>query len=159
MHSLDDPKLRDLKIGVQLIGDDGANSPPAHALARRGLTQNIRGYSVIGDYSQPNPPAAIVRAVAENEVDVALVWGPLAGYFAKRQEVPLAVAPVASPDEGQLPFTFEIAMGVRHGNKELRDELNTILARKQPEIDRILDDFDVPRVPPKERSSAVASSK
>ena len=69
---------------MQLVGDDGANTPPAHALARRGIVDNVRGYTVYGDYSQPNPPARIVEAVAAATVDVAVVWGPLAGYFAAR---------------------------------------------------------------------------
>jgi mxaJ protein len=47
--SFDDPSLRKLKIGVQIIGDDGANAPPAHALTRRGIVQNVRGYTVYGD--------------------------------------------------------------------------------------------------------------
>ena len=59
-----------------------SNTPPAHALARRGIVANVRGYMLYGDYARPNPPAEIVRAVERGEVDVALVWGPLAGYFA-----------------------------------------------------------------------------
>ncbi len=85
VRSFDDPVLRKLKIGVQMVGDDGYNSPPAHALANRGIIDNIAGYSVYGDYSQPNPPARIVEAVARGDVDLAVVWGPLAGYFAPRQ--------------------------------------------------------------------------
>ena len=85
MTSLDDPALREAKVGVHLIGDDGFNTPPAHALSRRGIVENVRGYSIYGDYAKPNPPARIVEAVASGEIDVAVVWGPLAGYFAPRQ--------------------------------------------------------------------------
>ena len=77
--------LRTLRIGVQLIGDDGANSPPAHALSRRGIVRNLIGFSVYGDYRTDSPPSAIVTAVARGDVDVAAVWGPLAGYFAALQ--------------------------------------------------------------------------
>ena len=84
IRSFDDPALRTLKIGVQLIGDDFANTPPAHALANRGMAKNIVGFTVYGDYREPNPPARIVDAVARGDVDVAVVWGPLAGYFAKQ---------------------------------------------------------------------------
>ena len=80
--TLDDPRLKTLKIGVQMVGNDGINTPPAHALARRGIIDNVRGYMLYGDYAKPNPPAEIVRAVERGDVDVALVWGPLAGYFA-----------------------------------------------------------------------------
>ena len=84
LRSLDDERLKHLRIGVQIIGDDFANSPPAHALSARNIVRNVVGYSVLGDYSRPNPPARIVEAVAAGDVDVALVWGPLAGYFAPR---------------------------------------------------------------------------
>ena len=90
--SFDDPRLRTLKIGVQMIGDDCVNTPPAHALARRGIIDNVRGYMLYGDYAQPNPPAAIVEAVAAGDIDVAVVWGPLAGYFAAPAAHPLADA-------------------------------------------------------------------
>src|SRR4051794_16790009 len=92
--SFNDPRLRDLRIGVQLIGDDGANSPPVQALGRRGIVGHLIGYPVYGDYSVPNPPARIVEAVARGDIDVAVVWGPLAGYFAARQAVPLELTPV-----------------------------------------------------------------
>src|ERR1700761_2238598 len=62
--SFDDERLKSLTIGVQMIGDNAMNTPPAHSLARRGLTQNVRGYMLYGDYTKPNPPAAIVQAVA-----------------------------------------------------------------------------------------------
>jgi quinoprotein dehydrogenase-associated probable ABC transporter substrate-binding protein len=152
IHSLDDPALRKLKIGVQMIGNDGANTPPAHALANRGIIDNVIGYTVYGDYRDENPPARVVDAVGKGEVDLAIVWGPLGGYFARRHEVPLEVVPVSPAADPHLPFTFSIAMGVRKGDKELHDEVDAVLARKHDEIERILDDFGVPRVPdpPKE---------
>ncbi|MFL5478628.1 MAG: quinoprotein dehydrogenase-associated putative ABC transporter substrate-binding protein, partial [Gemmatimonadaceae bacterium] len=85
--SFDDPRLRKLRIGVQLIGDDATNTPPAHALSNRNIITNVRGYSVYGDYRQPNPPARLIDAVARGDVDVGVAWGPLAGYFAKRESV------------------------------------------------------------------------
>jgi mxaJ protein len=146
VRSFDDPALRRLRIGVQMIGDDFANAPPAHALAGRGMIDNVVGYSVYGDYSQPNPPARIVAAVAAGEVDLAVVWGPLAGYFAKRQPVPLDLVPVSPQiDLPFLPFVFDISMGVRRGDEALRDELNGILERRQAEIEAILDRYGVPR--------------
>ena len=79
IRSLDDEALRRVRVGVSIIGDDYANAPPAHALAQRGIVGNVVGFSVYGDYAQPNPPARIVEAVAAGDVDVAVVWGPLAG--------------------------------------------------------------------------------
>ncbi|HKH94071.1 MAG TPA: substrate-binding domain-containing protein [Gemmatimonadaceae bacterium] len=144
--SFDDPKLRRLRIGVQIIGDDFANSPPAEALSNRGMIKNVRGYTVLGDYHEPNPPSRIVRAVERGEVDVAVVWGPLAGYFARRSPVPLRVVPVSPEvDLPYLPFVFDIGMGVRHGETALRDSLDAIIVRRQRVIDRILADYGVPR--------------
>src|SRR5690242_3556652 len=145
--SFDDPQLKKLRVGVQLIGDDGINTPPAHALSNRGIIRNVKGYSVYSDYRQPNPPARIIDAVANGDVDVAVAWGPLAGYFAQRESVPLDVRPVSPQiDLPFLPFVFDISMGVRRGNDALREQLNAIIERRRGEIDRILADYAVPRV-------------
>lgn len=128
-----------------MIGDDYASSPPAHALAGRGMTRNVVGYSVYGDYSTESPTRRIVDAVAIGEVDLSAVWGPTAGYFAKKSSVPLAVTTFTPEiDLPFLPFVFDIAMAVRRDDAQLRDRLNAILERRQPEIDRILRDYGVP---------------
>jgi len=147
VRSFDDPVLKKLKIGVQIIGDDYANAPPAHAFARRGIVGNLIGYTVYGDYREDSPPARIVRAVAMKEVDLAVVWGPLAGYFAPRQPVPLEMTPVSPQiDLPFLPFVYDISMAVRRNDPQLQMELDGILQRKRPEIEAILDRFKVPRV-------------
>jgi mxaJ protein len=143
--SFDDPRLKTLRVGVQLIGDDYANTPPAQALTNRHIVRNVRGYTVIGNYLQPNPPSRIVRAVADGEVDVAVVWGPLAGYFGERSTPPLRVVPVSPEiDIPYLPFVFDMAMGVRRGDTALRDSLDAIILRRKPEIDAILKEYNVP---------------
>ena len=145
--SFDDARLRQLRVGVELIGDDGANSPPVHALGQRGIVGNLRGYPVYGDYTLANPPARIVEAVAAGQVDVAVVWGPLAGYFAKLQPIALRIEPVMPHvDLPMLPMIYEISMGVRRGDDTLRNEINAALAKHRPEIDAILAEYGVPRV-------------
>jgi quinoprotein dehydrogenase-associated probable ABC transporter substrate-binding protein len=148
LHSLDDPALRHLRIGVQMIGDDFANTPPAHALSRRGIIDNVRGYTVYGDYTQPNPPARIIDAVLQGDIDVALAWGPLAGYFARQHGDVLTVVPLPAFDRASAqPFAFAIAIGIRKSEPGLRDEVNAVLAREQPAIDAILARYGVPRLP------------
>jgi mxaJ protein len=148
VSSFDDAVLHDVKVGVQLVGDDGADTPPVHALTARGIVQNMRGYTLYGDYKEPNPPARIVEAVAKGEVDVAVAWGPLAGYFARRLRVPLAVVPVSPQfDLPFLPFVYDISMGVRRGDEDLRQRLDAFIERRRPEIERLLDDYGVPRAP------------
>jgi mxaJ protein len=144
--SLGDRTLRELRIGVQMIGDDFANTPPAHALSRRGIVDKVRGYPVYGNYAEANPAARIVRAVASGEIDLALVWGPPAGYFAALEEPPLVVTPLAAGAGDRLPFAFDIAMGVRKQDSALRDLLDEVLARRKDDIDRILAEYHVPRV-------------
>ena len=156
VRSLDDPILRDLKIGIQMIGNDGRNTPPAHALASRGIIDNVVGYTVYGDYAEDNPPARIIDAVVRGDVDIAIVWGPLGGYFAKKSDVPLEVKPVEPAADPHLPFTFSIALGVRKNDKPLRDELDAILARKRDEIEAILNEYQVPRVPDPPKQVAIA---
>jgi mxaJ protein len=145
--SLDDPRLRSSIVGVQMIGNDSMNSPPAHAVASRGITDNVRGFMIYGDYSRPNPPAAIVEAVARKQIDVALVWGPLAGYFAHRSPVPLRIEPVTPANDPPWQMTFDISMGVRRRNAALLAEVNGALAREQASIRRILEDYHVPLEP------------
>jgi mxaJ protein len=141
IKSLDDPILRRLKIGVHLIGDDYTNPPPVHELAKRGIVDNVVGYDTF--YSRENPPSKIIDAVASGEIDVAIVWGPAAGYFAKRQRVPLELVPVPS-GKGDLPFTFGISMGVRQGDEGLKVQLEKVLDKKQAGIRKILEDYGVP---------------
>lgn len=145
--SFDDPKLKNVKIGVQMIGNDGANTPPAHALTNRGIVANIVGYPVYGDYGTEAPSRAIVDAVARGDVDLAVVWGPQAGYFAKQEQVALDVVPVSPQiDVPFLPSVFDISMGVRRGGQPLRDQLDRVLERRRGDIARILDRYGVPRV-------------
>ena len=147
LGSLDDPRLRDLSIGVQMIGDDFSNTPPAHALAKRGLVANVVGYSVYGDYSRPHPLSAIVAAVDRGEIDAAVVWGPTAGYFARTSEHRLVLTPVSPrADAPSLPFVFSISMGVRRDDRSLQAELDDFIVRRRVDIDRILDAYGVPRV-------------
>jgi mxaJ protein len=147
LRSLDDERLKNLRIGVQMIGDDFSNSPPAHALSARGIVRNVVGYSVLGDYSQPNPPARIVDAVASGDIDAALVWGPLAGYFAQREGVPLELATITpQADSPSRPFVFDISMAVRRGDTERLERLENFIERRRADIDRLLDEFGVPRV-------------
>lgn len=143
--TLDDPRLRKLKVGVQMVGDDAMNTPPAHAMAARGMTDNVRGFMLYGDYTHPDPPAEIVRAVNDRRVDVAIVWGPLAGYFASKSPVPLRLEPVTPwLDDARWPMVYDISMGVRKDDPGLKQQVETILARRRSAIAQLLDRYGVP---------------
>lgn len=145
--TFDDPALRKLKIGVQLVGDDGANTPPVQILASRGIVQNVHGYMVYGDYRTSAPLSPIMAAVANGDVDVAIVWGPTAGYFASREKLPLTVTPVRfDPTMLAQPLTFDIAVGVRKTEPALAGEIDAAMHKRRTEIDRILAQYGVPRL-------------
>ena len=160
LDSLDDKVLRGLTIGVHLIGDDYTNSPPAHALSARGLVDNVVGYSVFGNYADDSPPGKIVEAVAAREIDTAIVWGPIAGYFAQRHMGALQVVPVEAPAGSEaLSFAYDIALGVRRGDEALQHTLDGVLASQAPAIRALLTDYGVPLpdAGPTETSSSTAT--
>jgi mxaJ protein len=148
IDALDDPRLRALRIGVHLIGDDGNNVPPAHVLAEFGIVDNVVGYPIYGDYRQDAPPRRLVDAVGAGDVDVAFVWGPLAGPAARASAVPLQVQPLADPDRyAPLTMSFEIAMGVRRDDLALRRQLQAVIDRRHADIEAILRRRGVPLLP------------
>jgi mxaJ protein len=143
--SLNDAALHQARIGIQLIGSD--NPPPANALASRGLVGNLRGYPVYGDDRDPNSGSRIMAAVAQGEIDVAIAWGPLAGYYATREQVPLKLTPVEPQTDGpRSPMVFDVTMAVRKGDDALRDEINRAIIDLRPEIGDILAAYGVPRL-------------
>jgi mxaJ protein len=140
VDSFNSPELHRLKIGVQVLEEE--YTPPGEALARRGLQAAIVGYDTTADAE------SIIRAVANRQVGIAVVWGPLAGYFAQKYHASLALAPVEPEvDPPGLPFTFAISMGVRKGNTKLRDELDRVLVQRQSDIRKILTRYGVPQLP------------
>jgi quinoprotein dehydrogenase-associated probable ABC transporter substrate-binding protein len=143
IKSLDDPILKKIKIGVHLFGDDYTNPPPVHELAKRGIVDNVVGFDTF--YSAQNPPSRIIDAVAGGQVGVAIVWGPAAGYFVTHQSVPLEMVPIPS-GKTDLPFAFNMSMGVRPDDATLKAQLEKVLDKKQLEIRKILQEYGVPLV-------------
>jgi mxaJ protein len=138
--SLDDSRLKSMRIGVQVLDDDYA--PPARALARRGLTKSIVGFEM------DQGAGKIISAVAARKIDAAIVWGPLAGYYSHRFAKKLRLTAVTPEiDPPKLPFTFEIAVGVRRSEPELYAQINAAIQRAEPKIRRVLRAFNVPVLP------------
>lgn len=144
IDSFDAPALRTLTIGIQVSGDDYNNPPAAQMLAERHLVQQVRGFTVYGDYSRPDPQRDIVDAVADGRVDIAVVWGPLAGYYAKHQPTAIDVTPVATPDGAASGVAFDIAMGVRRDDAALGVAVDAVIGRRAAAIRRILHAYGVP---------------
>jgi mxaJ protein len=144
--SLADPRLKKLKIGVNIYTSDAENSPPAMALSHHGVVGNLTGFSTF--YDDQNRPDDIVKAVANKSVDLAVAWGPVAGYFAKQSPVPLELKLLPASDSlSDFPFQYNIGIAVRRSDKVFRDSLNAVLDRKRPEIEAILKEYGVPVLP------------
>jgi len=145
--SLGDPRLRKLKIGIHLLNSDAENTPPAMALSQYGVVGNLIGFTTF--YSDSARPEDIINAVSKKDVDIAIVWGPVAGYFAKRSSVPLNLQPLPERDSlsPNFLFQYDIGMGVRRRDRALRDSLEAVLDRRAPEIQNILKQYNVPVFP------------
>lgn len=97
---------------------------------------------IYGNYAQQAPQAAIAEAVARGDLDLAVVWGPTAAYFARQQAVPLVTTPVTPWLDGpQWPMAFDISLGVRRDDVQLRQALDAALARHAEEIAALLAEF------------------
>ena len=149
IKSYDDPLLRELKVGLHAIGNDGSNSPPATAMGRHDLAKNIVGFSMWGDSTIKNPQGLIVDAVAEGKIDLAIVWGPFGGYFAKKYGHQLTVTP--APTDAGMPsmlFAYDISMGVRKGETKLVEKLESSILRNRQVIQKILSTYHIPLITP-----------
>ena len=150
----DDAWLKSARIGLQLITGGDVNPPPAMSLSRRGITNNITGFSP-WDIADDAPQEKIIDAVANKSIDVALVWGPFGGYFAKPYGNALKIEPVTNdPAIPGLTFTFPMAAAVRSTDTALKDALQAAFDRNAPKIAAILHDYNIPIV---ERPPATAA--
>jgi mxaJ protein len=140
LRSLDAPELQQLRIGVHI------NTPPEESLARRGLLDNVSTYSLFFDpRGDRDRPRKLLDDLVAGAVDVAVAWGPLAGYAATTSDAPLELVPLE--DETGVPLSFDISMGVAKGNEALKDRLEAAIDRRQAEILAILEEYGVPLVP------------
>ena len=135
--SLGDPKLADLRIGAV------AQTPPIDLLAREGLLKKVRPYHLMVDTRYDDPGRQMVEDVAAGEIDVGVLWGPIAGYWAKQQAVPIEVVPLTSDSPG-IRMDFRITMGLRRNEPEWKRTLNDFLAEHKAEIQSILVEYGVP---------------
>jgi quinoprotein dehydrogenase-associated probable ABC transporter substrate-binding protein len=134
---LSDPRLKDARIGVV------AGSPPATHMARLGLIGKARPYQLMVDRRFYNPSQRMIEDLQAGEIDAAVLWGPIGGYYAKHASEPLEVTPLLH-EEGAPRLFYRITMGVRQGEDRWKRELNSALRRNQERIDAILVEFGVP---------------
>jgi quinoprotein dehydrogenase-associated probable ABC transporter substrate-binding protein len=135
--SLDDPQLADLRIGAV------ARTPPIDVLAQQGLLKNLSPYHLMVDTRFDSPGREMVEDVAAGEIDIGVLWGPIAGYWAKQQSVPIEVVPITGENTGAR-LDFRITMGLRRNEPEWKQVLNDFIAEHNAEIQAILLDYGVP---------------
>jgi mxaJ protein len=152
LRSLRDQFLREARIGFHGVGD-GEFIPPAQELASEGIVRNVSVYSIFGNLARQNPSAELIEAVAHGDIDVAIAWGPLAGYFARNSTTPLDISLICPDREASAqPLSFDMSMGVRRGDDALREQLETEIMRRKTEIRQLLVSYGVPMVDSASRS-------
>ena len=146
--SLDDLRLHQLRIGIHNLGDTDREAPPVHALTSRGIVSNLVGYNIFGsNLDETDPSSDLIKAVEKGDIDLALVWGPIAGYFARFSPVPLVVSPIEGDSSNpNLPLSFDIAAGVRKEDDMLKQQLDSELQRRRTEIEHLLISYGIPQL-------------
>lgn len=135
--SMADERLKSLRLGVV------AGTPPADILAVNQLLSNVKPYHLVADTRRDAPARDAVMDVASGETDVAFIWGPIAGYFAKQAEEQLLVTPLLEEDN-RVRMNYRVSMAVRFNETDWKRTVNAALSKIQPQIDEILQDYGVP---------------
>ncbi|MEE9321036.1 MAG: substrate-binding domain-containing protein [Granulosicoccus sp.] len=137
LTQLSDPQLKDKKIGVV------AGTPPANIIAQLGLLRNITPYQLVADTRIERPAVQAIEDVASGKTDVALIWGPIAGYQASQMEESMEVVPLTNESK-HARMAFRVSMAVRYNETEWKRRVNAVLKEIKPEINEILHEYGVP---------------
>jgi mxaJ protein len=139
--ALDAAQRKKLRIGAF------AGSPVTEWLLQHGLMEQVEWYqSQTGDAEQ-YPGEIIEKDLASGKIDLAFAWGPIAGYFARNtRTAPIVAVPLTS--RPGMKFDFEIAMGVRHADKDFRQRIDALIVANEAKIRTILTQYGVPLLEP-----------
>jgi quinoprotein dehydrogenase-associated probable ABC transporter substrate-binding protein len=137
VDTLGDPRLKDKRIGVV------AGTPPANNIVANGLMARAKPYPLVVDTRVDSSSVAMMHDLAVDEIDAGVLWGPMAGYFARQANTPVTVVPLVKETSGPR-LTYRIAMGVRHTDQEWKRLLNRVLRDEQRAINKVLLSFGVP---------------
>lgn len=135
--TLGDPRLQGKHLGII------AGTPPATYLAAYGLMAGAKPYPLTIDTRIDSSAEAMIKDLTSGAIDAGVLWGPMAGYYAKRSDPPLHVTLLTKERSGPS-LVYRISMGVRYADQNWKRQLNRLLHDEQAEIDRILLDFGVP---------------
>jgi quinoprotein dehydrogenase-associated probable ABC transporter substrate-binding protein len=135
--SLGDNRLKGKHLGIV------AGTPPATNMAVNGLMANAKPYPLMIDTRIDSSVGAMIKDLTAGEIDAAVLWGPMAGYYAKQANPPLHVTPLVKETSGPR-LIYRIGMGVRTADQNWKRLLNRLIQENQPAINKILLDFGVP---------------
>jgi len=137
VETLGDPRLKGKRIGIV------AGTPPGNNMAANGLMANAKPYPLVIDTRVDSSAAAMMRDLATGEIDAGILWGPMAGYYARRTNPAVTVVPLVKETTGPR-MAYRIAMGVRYADQEWKRQLNRTIQENQPAINKLLLSFGVP---------------
>lgn len=137
VDKLSDERLKGKRIGIV------AGTPPATYLAVNGLMGQARPYHLMIDTRVDSSAVAMMRDLEQGAIDVGVLWGPMAGYYAKQAKQPVRVTPLIK-DTGGPRLVYRMTMGVRAADQEWKRTLNRFIQENQPEINKLLIGFGVP---------------
>ena len=135
--SLHDPALKQLRLGVV------AGTTPSSILAKHGLLDRVRPYRLMVDTRHENSGQSMVDDLLAGEINIGILWGPIAGYHAKLHSPALIAVPLKSRP-GDVRMDARITMGLRHNEPDWKQTLNDFLIRRQGDIEALLADYGVP---------------
>jgi len=135
--SIDDPKLKDKRIGIV------AKTPPSTNMAINGLLGHAKSYPLFIDTRADSSAQAMIDDLARGDIDCGILWGPMAGFFARNATPPLTVVPLTRETMGP-PMIYRIGMAVRPADQELKRTLNQLIMENQAEINRLLISYNIP---------------
>jgi len=148
---IEDAKLKGKVIGVV------AGTPPGTYMARAGLIGKARGYQLMVDTRYDNSAQKMIDDLDKGEIDAAILWGPQAGFYARKSGKPYTVTPLVKEPKGGPAMTFRITMGVRVADQEWKRTLNNVIRDNQDAINEILLSFGVPLLD--EKNQPIVSKK
>ena len=140
LTTLDDPRLKSKQHRIGLV----ANTPPGNILAKEGLLSAVKPYPLMIDTRFDSSSATMIRDLEAGEIDVALLWGPIAGYYVKNAKTKLNLAPIQ--ETAGTRMAFRVAFGVRHSDQIWKRDLNQFIGQNKSELEKILIDYGVPLI-------------
>ncbi len=148
---LNDPRLQGKRVGII------AGTPPANIMAKVGLMQFAKPYSLVVDRRYESPAEDMIKDIRSGEIVAGVLWGPIAGYFGGRNGEKLTVEPLGDEGLGSSRLAFRITMGVRQGEDDWKRQLNTIIAKRQGDINKVLAEYGVPMLDEQNNKISVTS--